>query len=171
MKVHSAIHQDLLAIKTAYEAVNVTCEDILPEEESKEYGAYVFKINRKIVRFRVAKITPTKVGQFVTFWKRSPGGPIEPYDATDMFDLLIVIVREAERCGQFIFPKAVLVQNGLLSKDGCGGKRAMRVYPPWVITENLQARKTQEWQSLYFYEIAPAFNGSGIQKLFAITAS
>ena len=168
--MYSAIHPDLLAIKTAYEAINVTCDEICPEEESKEYGAYVFEVNRKIIRFRVAKITPTKVGQFVTFWKRSAGGPIEPYDIIDKFDLLMVSVREAERFGQFIFPKAVLVQNGLLSKDGCGGKRAMRMYPPWVITESSQARKTQEWQGLYFYEIAPRFNGIAIQKLFAMKA-
>jgi hypothetical protein len=47
----------------------------------------------------------------------------------------------------------------------------MRVYPPWVMTESLQAKKTQEWQCKYFYEIAPRFNGLAIQKLFTITIS
>ncbi len=168
--MYRAIHPDLLAMKTAYDAISITCDKVFPEEESEEYGACVCEINRKLVRFRVAKITPTKVGQFVTFWKRSAGGPIAPYNVTDIFDLLMVSVRDAGYFGHFIFPKAVLLQQGLLSQDGQGGKRAMRVYPPWVITESLQARKTQEWQGVYFYEIAPAFNASRIQKLFALTS-
>jgi hypothetical protein len=36
------------------------------EAESAEYGAYTFELNDLSVRFRVAKITPTKIGQFVT---------------------------------------------------------------------------------------------------------
>ena len=165
------IHPDLLiAQQIAYKPSGLICRNLVNGVESQDYAACTFEMNKRQIHFRVTKITPTKIGQFVTFWKRSAGGPIEPYDIIDKFDLLMVSVREAERFGQFIFPKAVLVQNGLLSKDGCGGKRAMRMYPPWVITESSQARKTQEWQGLYFYEIAPRFNGIAIQKLFAMKA-
>lgn len=55
--------------------------------------------------------------------------------------------------GQFVFPKSVLHEKSLVSKEGHGGKQAMRVYPPWDVTENKQAQKTQAWQLLYFFEI------------------
>jgi hypothetical protein len=34
-----------------------------------------------------------------------------------------------------------------------GGKRAIRVYPPWADKLNAQAQKTQQWQAPYFFEI------------------
>jgi hypothetical protein len=34
-----------------------------------------------------------------------------------------------------------------------GGKRAIRVYPPWDKAESRQAEKTQKWQLEYFVEI------------------
>jgi hypothetical protein len=47
------------------------------ERESLEYAACSFKLNSMSVKFRVAKITPTKIGQFVTLWKRvSKGGSV-----------------------------------------------------------------------------------------------
>ena len=36
------------------------------EEESAEYGACRFSLNGQVIVFRVAKTTPTKIGQFVT---------------------------------------------------------------------------------------------------------
>jgi hypothetical protein len=38
-----------------------------------------------------------------------------------------------------------------VSKDGKGGKRAMRIYPPWDITDNRQAKKTQAWAVDVFF--------------------
>jgi hypothetical protein len=123
------------------------------ELESAEYGAYSFKLNGFSVKFRVAKITPTKIGQFVTLWKRVEQGPIQPYDSTDPVDFFIINTRTTDRCGQFIFPKSILCQQGVFSIDGIGGKRAIRVYPPWDIAVNRQAQKTQKWQLEYFLEI------------------
>lgn len=40
-----------------------------------------------------------------------------------------------------------------MSKNGEGGKRAIRVYPPWDKTINQQAQKTQKWQLEYFLGI------------------
>jgi hypothetical protein len=34
------------------------------------------------------------------------------------------------------------------------GKRGIRVYPPWSLTTNKQAIKTQSWQTKYFLEIS-----------------
>ncbi len=161
------IHQDLLiAKKYAYEKHNLHIEKLTCETESKEYGACSFEINDKIIKFRVAKITPTKIGQFVTLWKRIGLGPIMPYDQSDLIDLFVISVRNEKYFGQFVFPQDVLLQKGFISKDGMGGKRAMRVYPPWDIPENQQAQKTQAWQLLYFFEIQPLINDTKMKKLF-----
>lgn len=162
------IHSNLLAAKKlAYEPSGLTCTLIDQETESKEYGACNLKINNLSVKFRVGKITPTKIGQFVTLWKRIGNTPIQPYDMADDVDLLVVSVRTTDHFGQFVFPKTVLHDKGVFSKDGIGGKRAMRIYPPWDITDNAQAHKTQSWQLLYFFEIhSDRVDINRIQKLF-----
>ena len=153
---NKSINFDLLsAQELAYRPNGFACKNLIQESESQEYGACEFELNNKIIKFRVAKITPTKVGQFVTIWKRIENGPIMPFDLADNIDLFIVSVRNDKNFGQFIFPKDVLWQKGFVSKDGKGGKRAMRVYPPWDITESPQAKRTQAWQLLYFLDIQP----------------
>jgi len=123
------------------------------EPESAEYGAYTFKLNDFLIRFRVAKITPTKIGQFVTLWKRVGNGSTQPYDISDLVDFFIISTRKEKHFGQFIFPKSVLCEQGVFSIKGKGGKRGIRVYPPWDKTLSRQAQKTQEWQIRYFLEI------------------
>ncbi len=165
--LHNTIHPDLLlAQEFAYEPIGLIYSKLVPEAESQEYGACTFEMNKRTIKFRVAKITPTKIGQFVTFWKRIGGGPIMPYDTNDSFDVLVVSVRNTKHFGQFVFPKNVLWQKGLVSKDEDGGKRAMRVYPPWDIADSPQAKKTQAWQLPYFVEIQPNLDIAKIQKLF-----
>lgn len=162
----NTVHSDLLAAQNlAYGPSGLTCDKIAGEAESAEYGAFEFEMNNLRIKFRVGKITPTKMGQFVTLWKRIGKGPILPYDSTDPIDLFVVSVRTPKHFGQFVFPKAILCEQGVLSKEGKGGKRAMRVYPPWDTAENPQARKTQAWQLLYFFEI-PCLDTSRIRKLF-----
>jgi hypothetical protein len=123
------------------------------EEESAEYGAYTFVLNGQHIRFRVAKITPTKIGQFVTLWKRVGKGPIQPFDQSDPIDFFIISVRKGDSFGQFVFPKAILLKHGVISKHGKGGKRAIRVYPPWDHPTSLQAMKSQMWQVEYFLRL------------------
>lgn len=123
------------------------------EKESKDYDAYQFELNALKILFRVAKTTPTKVGQFVTLWKRMGKGSIQPFDLSDDIDLFIINTKSGDDFGQFVFPKSVLCQQGILTTDLKEGKRAIRVYPPWDITTNKQAQKTQKWQLDYFLEI------------------
>ncbi|MDI5896119.1 MepB family protein [Flavobacterium algoritolerans] len=123
------------------------------EKESAEYSACKFDLDIIKILFRVAKITPTKIGQFVTFWKRSENGPIEPYAVSDSIDFFIINTKSNDKFGQFIFPKSVLSQQGIISTDLKEGKRGIRVYPPWDLTESKQAQKTQKWQLEYFLEI------------------
>jgi len=151
----NAIHQDLLETKNRiYTPCGLECSLPEKEAESAEYGAYNFDLNGLSIKYRVAKITPTKVGQFVTLWKRIGNGPILPYDSSDPIDFFVVSVRKEEHFGQFIFPKSVLADQAVLSIDKKGGKRAIRVYPPWDITLNRQAQKTQKWQIAYFLDMS-----------------
>src|SRR5579862_6830557 len=120
--VTDEIHQDLLAtINRIYSPSGFECSLPVKEEESAEYGAYIFKLDSLSIKYRVAKVTPTKVGQFVTLWKRIGNGPIQPYDVSDPIDFFIVSTRKDNYFGQFIFPKSVLRDQGVLSISGKGG--------------------------------------------------
>ena len=144
----------LLEIKTSvFDPCGFELINPVMEKESADYGAYQFELDALKILFRVAKTTPTKVGQFVTLWKRKGKGPIEPFHLSDTIDLFIINTRSGDNFGQFVFPKAMLVQQGILTTDLKEGKRAIRVYPPWDITANKQAQKTQKWQLDYFLEI------------------
>jgi hypothetical protein len=150
----TTIHQDLLAAKELiFDKYNYECSLPIKEAESSEYGAYTFEVNTLSVKFRTAKITPTKIGQFVTLWKRIDKGPIQPFDFTDSIDLFIISTRKDNRLGQFVFPKSILCEQGIISTNNKEGKRAIRVYPPWDETLSKQAQKTQKWQLDYFLEI------------------
>lgn len=151
----TAIHPDLLATKELiYNPNEFICTQPQMEAESREYGGYVFTLNDLCIRFRVAKITPTKIGQFVTLWKRIGTGPIQPFDLSDPVDIFVVSTRKEDQFGQFVFPKSVLYDHDILSNKNKGGKRAIRVYPSWDKPTSKQAQKTQAWQLKYFLEIA-----------------
>lgn len=132
------------------------------EEESKEYWACRFEVNNLKVIYRKAKITPTKVGQFVTLWKRVPQGVIVPFHSNDNFDLVIIYVERDNEFGQFIFSKSVLINKGIVSNKIKEGKRGFRIYPPWDEAKNKQAKKTQEWQLEHF--LSPKNNSINVVK-------
>ncbi len=144
--------------KLIFDPCNFKYTDPVPELESREYGACEFTLNANknkfFVKFRTAKITPTKVGQFVVIWKRIGRGPIQPFDQSDQIDFVIVCVNDKNYLGQFIFPQSKLVKQNIFSKNNNGGKRAIRVYPPWVKTESTQAKKTQTWQLEFFLDLS-----------------
>lgn len=118
--------------------------------ESKEYAASHFLLNNKRVEFRLAKITPKKVGAFVTIWKRDKFGITRPFCETDKIDYIIVVCETEDIFGVFVFPKSVLLEKKIITANGVDGKRGIRVYPTWDIPNNPQSRKTQEWQIEYF---------------------
>jgi hypothetical protein len=125
----------------------------VPEAESAEYGACRAELHGKRLVLRVAKTTPTKTGQFVTVWKRPhAGAEIAPLDEADPVDAVIIAVADGDgaRHGFFIFSRAVLIERGVMSRAGAGGKRALRVYPPWCAPESIQAQRTQRWQAQWF---------------------
>ncbi|WP_460699466.1 MepB family protein [Nocardia thraciensis] len=125
----------------------------IAETDNADYGAYVSSVGRGSVRFRVGKPTPAKVGLFVTVWRRAGDGSTEPFTSEEGVDLLVITAREGWRFGQFVFPKTALVEHGIVSVAGHGGKRGFRVYPPWSVTGNRQARRSQTWQCDYFLDL------------------
>lgn len=125
----------------------------VPEAESADYGACRADLHGKRLVLRVAKTTPTKTGQFVTVWKRPhPDADIAPLDEADPVDVVIIAVADDDgaRHGFFIFPRSVLLEQGVMSRASQGGKRALRVYPPWCAPESTQAQRTQRWQGAWF---------------------
>lgn len=147
-------HGDLVAAKVlVYDRCGFACSQPVPEAESAGYAAHGFTLDGLAVRFRAAKTTPTKAGQFVTVWKRSPAGPIQPFDAADPVDLFVISTRDDHNFGQFVFPMDALRRHGVVSAIGSGGKRAFRVYPPWVTPANRQAGSAQAWQLDFFLHL------------------
>ncbi len=134
------------------------------EAESGEYGACRLALDGRAVVFRVAKTTPTKIGQFVTIWKRpAPGAEIAPLDSGDGVELVIVSVADACHRGQFVFDRPALIRHGVMSRDGKGGKRAMRVYPPWSKPVAKAAVTSQQWQLQYFVACTPPDSGATLR--------
>lgn len=155
-------------IDIIYRSHGLMVSDLVHDLESKNYGACSFTLNFKRVVFRVARITPKKIGQFVTLWKREKSGPIRPYDHTDSADLFIISVRKKGCGGQFVFSKDLLVEKKVVSKDGVEGKRAIRVYPPWDNPTSQQGRTTQSWQLEYFLDFSAnkELNSERVKRLY-----
>lgn len=148
--MHSDLH---IFKKLVYDKFGFALIGLNIEDESQEYGACSYKINGKAVQFRVSKITPKKAGQFVTIWKRNEQGITQPFEETDPIDFIIISSRNGDNFGQFIFPKSVLVDKGIITRKNKEGKRGIRVYPPWDKPISKHAIKTQGWQIRYFENI------------------
>ena len=133
-----------------WEQWGIAAADVVPDPESAGYRAHTLSLGGRRAVFRAARTTPTKAGQFVTLWRRSPAGPIRPFDTSDGVALFVIQAGTGAGLGQFVFPLAVLARHGVVSGSGVRGKRAMRVYPPSVETASAQARRTQAWQCGWF---------------------
>ena len=140
-------------INKVYKECSLEVSNFQIEIESKDYNACRFSLNKLKIISRTAKITPKKVGQFVTFWKREVNQPIAPFDENDPIDFFVVNVKNEKQLGQFVFPKSLLVKKGIISTANKKGKLAFRVYPAWNVTESKQAIASQKWQLNCFYEI------------------
>lgn len=149
-----SFHSDLLIVKKLiYDKCSFELTSPQLNAESAAYGACSFKLNGLSIQHRTSKITPTKAGQFVAVWKRNDAGTTAPYDTSDNIDFLVITAKSGDHLGQFIFPASILLDKGIMSKNKKGGKRGIRVYPPWDTATNKQAEKTRLWQTKYFLTI------------------
>jgi len=137
------------------------------EAEGADYGACRFALDGRTMVFRVAKTTPTKLGQFVTLWKRpAPESEIAPLDRADDIGRVIVDVADDSHQGQFVIDPAALIAHGVMSNGGQGGKRAIRVYPPWVSPIAKDAIASQKWQTRYFLDLTGTIDRNAVRRLF-----
>jgi hypothetical protein len=163
---------ELLQVKElVYDKCNFEFSNFIIDSESAEYQACSFKLNSYQIIHRFSKITPTKIGQFVTIWKRNDNGITAPFDVSDNFDFIVITSKRDKNLGQFVFPKSVLLEKGIIGNNDSSGKRGIRVYPPWDVPASKQAEKTQLWQTKYFYSInKDAFDIELVKKLFNKTS-
>lgn len=166
--IEKQLNSELLQVKElVYDACNFEFSKLVIVSQSAEYQACSFQLNLFEIIHRLSKITPTKIGQFVTIWKRNDKGVTAPFDFSDNFDFIIITSKSGENLGQFVFPKSVLLEKRIISNNNTSGKRGIRVYPPWDIPTSKQAEKTQNWQIKYFYSIENnSFNNELVKKLF-----
>ncbi len=161
------LNDNLNEVKTkVYNKLSFNIFRVNKELEGIEYDACQFELNGMKVISRSSKITPKKVGQFVTFWKRNQNGETEPYSENDPFDFYVINVKSGDRLGQFVFPKSELINKGVITTEKKDGKRGFRVYPIWDKALNKQAEKTQKWQLNYFYEIDKTTDFKRVNELY-----
>jgi len=152
--MNKTLNKNLIETKTeVYDKVNLQISKMNNELEGTEYDACQFELNGMKVISRSSKITPKKIGQFVTFWKRNKKGITEPFSEIDRIDFYVINVKKENNFGQFVFPKSELINKGIIATEKKDGKRGFRIYPKWDNAENKQAKKIQKWQLNYFYEI------------------
>lgn len=137
-----------------YEPNYLTIKNIQEETQNSDYGAGIFQLNSKTIRFRVAKITPTKVGQFVSIWEKDEANNNQAFSYDSATDLLVINTFSCNGdFGQFVFPKEVLLKQNILKTANTKGKMAIRVYPSWETPTSKQAMATQKWQLPYFIKM------------------
>ncbi len=151
---------------TIYQRCDLNLTDYKLEAEGHDYEAFRFKLNNLLIIGRTAKITPKKIGQFVTCWKRNDQGITEPFSESDEIDFYSITVKKDNRMGQFVIPKSALIQHKIISTKRTDGKRGFRVYPKWDHPTSNQAIKTQAWQLKYFYEIDDSMDLQKVSNLF-----
>lgn len=128
------------------------------DSESIDYNGCDFILSfdniSKQIKFRTGKLTPNKLGHFISCWKRDlVSNKTIPYDSIDSFDFLIVYIQDKE--GIFIFPKSVLIDKEILTNSSFknkNGKRGFRLYAPWIKLTSKQAIDTQSWQSNFYFK-------------------
>lgn len=153
-----------------YEPNQLKIKSVQEEKQNANYGAGTFQIASRSVRFRVAKITPNKVGQFVAFWEKDENDNNQPFTYERAPDLLVITTfLSKDEWGQFIFPKDILAKQNILKTSATKGKMAIRVYPGWDTPTSKQAIKTQKWQLPYFVDLSHT-NQLPIEKIVELYA-
>ncbi|WP_223607661.1 MepB family protein [Chryseobacterium sp. OSA05B] len=140
--------------ETIFQPLGLKLLNAEEDREAKDYSGCSFTLNHLNIKFRTAKITPTKTGQFVTIWKRNGKGETAPFDSEDVFDFYLISASKDHDKGIFIFPKEILINKGIVSHGKKVGKRGIRVYPSWDLTESRHAKATQKWQTEFFLDLS-----------------
>ena len=147
-----------------YKPNNLMIKNLKEEKQNAEYAGCLFHLNNKTIRFRKSKVTPNKIGQFVSFWEKDENMRNRAFSYEAAPDLLVITCIADNKLGQFIFPKEILLKEKILRTPSQTGKMAMRIYPVWDTTVSNQAKKSQTWQLQYFIDLSD-INNLPIDKL------
>lgn len=137
-----------------FNPTTLVIDNIELENHNIDYYGASFTINNHTVRFRKAKVTPNKIGQFVVAWEKDDKKQNKAYNYQFSPDFLFIYTEMGNNKGAFVFPKDVLLENKILSSASQKGKMGFRVYPQWDKVDSPQAMKTKEWQSSYFIDLS-----------------
>lgn len=135
-------------------AAECASAEVTPEEQQSDYEAGNTIINGELWQLRTARITATKPGAFVAFWRRNLAGETRPLDAQEVRSGLLVFVQDSERFGVFRFTAEHLESLGITRSSKSPGKRGFRVYPSWCGELNATATRTQSSQSAAFIDLS-----------------
>lgn len=141
-----------------YKPNELIITNLKEEQQNAEYAGCLFKLNNKTIRFRVSKITPNKIGQFVSFWEKGDNLKNQAFTYDAAPDLLVITCIDDNKLGQFIFSKEILLKEKILKTQSQKGKMAMRIYPLWDTPVSNQAKKSQMWQLQYFVDLSDPNN-------------
>ncbi|HQT23255.1 MepB family protein [Daejeonella sp.] len=131
-KQTNILYSDLKTVKElVFDPCGYVLKNLTIHTEGNAYSACSYELEGKAIEYRTSKITPLKTGQFVTIWTRNKQRITQPFDSSDKLDFIIISSGKDDNFGLFIFPKSVLLSKGIISQKGEGGKRGIRVYPPW----------------------------------------
>lgn len=151
-----------------FRSSGLSIENVRKDKECLDYCGYNFQIGSQSIKFRKAKLTPKKTGQFVTLWKRNLQGQTVPFDLDDNFDLFIIFTEHTHQSGIFIFPKEILAKMGVLTSSTGEGKRGFRLYPKWDVPVSRQGLATKKWQMEHFIDTSPGEQTlEQLQRIFA----
>lgn len=145
---------------------NLSLANIKIDNLNSDYEAFTFELDKLTFKSRLAKKTPKKKGYFVAFWRKNECNVNIPFDYDTTEDILIINIIDNEKIGQFIFPKNILKEKGVIKSNKAKGKMAMRVYPSWVSNLNPTAKSTQKWQTKYFVDLSNDFNEEKLYSLY-----
>lgn len=152
--------------KLIYQISQSSLENIMLEEQNKDYEGAVFSIDKHSFRSRKGKRTPKKQGYFVVFWEKDALDNNKAYDFVCAPDKLIITIFDEDKRGQFIFPKEVLAEKNILSTENKQGKMALRVYPDWLTSLNKIASMSQKWQLPYFINLSESYDSQLLKQLY-----
>ncbi|MGG3670797.1 MepB family protein [Bacillus nitratireducens] len=144
--------------KMIYKPNNLFITNQKEEKQNSEYAGGIFQLNNRSIRFRVSKITPNKIGQFVSFWEKDASMRNQAFSYDSAPNLLVITCIADNKLGQFIFPKEILLKEKILKTQNQKGKMAMRVYSIWDKPVSNQAKKSQQWQLQYFVDLSDSKN-------------
>ncbi|MGH1042088.1 MepB family protein [Bacillus wiedmannii] len=141
-----------------YKPNKLIITNLKEEKQNAEYAGCLFHLNHKSIRFRISKITPNKIGQFVSFWEKDDNLKNQAFTYDAAPDLLAITCIDDNKLGQFIFSKEILLKEKILKTQSQKGKMAMRIYPLWDTPVSNQAKKSQMWQLQYFVDLSDPNN-------------